>query len=85
MLEPANIKVDAPLDGYKQGLSQLAHIGNHIWSNMAAYGSDRFCPRYTVNVLKLQTLVSFRTRTHKLLVRKANREDPDQTASSEED
>ena len=59
VLEPANIKVDAPLAGYKQGLNQLAHIGNHIWSNSAAYGSDRFCPRYTVNVLKLRTLVSF--------------------------
>ena len=44
-----------------------------------------------VNVLKFQTLLSsvlnkmllIRAGTHEVLVRKANREDPDQTASSE--
>ena len=47
--------------------------------------------KITVNVLKFQTLflsvlkhnVGFRARTHKMFVRMANREDPDQTASSE--
>ena len=45
-----------------------------------------------VNVLKFRTLFSFcsqkkmlviRAETQKMLLRKANREDPDQTASSE--
>ena len=49
-------------------------------------------PIATANVLKFRTLLSFflsnkalviRAGSHKILVRIANREDPDQTASSE--
>ena len=44
--------------------------------------------KVTVNVQKFWTLFSFccqiRAETRKLLVKKANREDPDQTASSKQ-
>ena len=49
---------------------------------------NRACIMYTVNVLKIQPCFFFcdvliRTKIHKMLVRLANREYLDQTASSE--
>ena len=58
-------------EGAQQSLQEVYHKVSH-----------------TVNVLKFQThfsnkMLVFRAGVHKMLVRISNREDPDQTASSE--
>ena len=65
------------------------HTNN--WKTTEKKSAQEQCDRITVNVLKFRTLFSFcsqiklvfRAVIHNMFIRIANREDPDQTATSE--